>query len=48
MKKGYQKPTMSVIKLHHTGMLMTSGVKASRSGYETAAPQTWGDEGQGG
>ena len=36
---------MSVIKLHHTGMLMTSGVKASRSSYGVATTDTWGEEG---
>ena len=24
-RKDYRKPTMKVVKLHHTGMLMTSG-----------------------
>ena len=49
MKKGYQKPTMRVVKLQHrTHLLDASGVKASRSSYGTATTQTWGDEEQGG
>ena len=36
-KKNYQKPTMNVVMLQHTGMLMASGdVNASRSSYGTA------------
>jgi hypothetical protein len=40
----YQKPTMRVVKLQHTGMLMTSaqqGVKSERRGYGAADEQTW-------
>ena len=41
-KKDYMKPTMHVVKLQHTGMLMGSdGAKAVRSNYETANEQTW-------
>ena len=46
--KVYQKPTMKVVKLQHTQMLMTSGVNAMRSGYGTADEQTWDDSGSGG
>ena len=37
-KKNYQKPTMNVVMLQHTGMLMASGdsLGASRSSYGTA------------
>lgn len=45
-KKDYEKPTMRVIELQHTGMLMTSGVvEAERRSYGTASgseyEQTW-------
>ena len=44
--KDYMKPTMQVVKLQHTGMLMTSGVQSERRGYGTAntndgTEQTW-------
>ena len=35
-KKEYQKPAMRVVKIQHTGMLMTSGFGASRTNYGTA------------
>ena len=36
-KKNYQKPTMNIVMLQHTGMLMASdGVNASRSSYGSA------------
>ena len=37
-RKDYEKPTMQVVKLQHTQMLMTSteGVGAQRSGYGAA------------
>ena len=37
-KKIYQKPTMNVVMLQHTGMLMASGdsLGASRSSYGSA------------
>jgi len=38
-KKDYQKPTMQVVQLRHAGMLMTSGVGATRSGYGTASTE---------
>ena len=44
--KVYQKPTMMVVKLQHTQMLMVSGegVGAQRSSYGAAQESTWGDE----
>ena len=36
-KKVYEKPTMQVVKLQHTGMLMQSGVGATRNGYGSAS-----------
>ena len=37
-KKNYQKPTMNIVMLQHTGMLMASGdsLGASRSSYGSA------------
>ena len=35
-KKEYQKPAMRVVKIQHTGMLMTSGLDAGRTNYGTA------------
>ena len=37
-KKEYQKPAMRVVKIQHTGMLMTSGngVTSNRTNYGTA------------
>ena len=36
-RKDYQKPTMKIVKLRHTGMLMTSdGLNASRGSYSNA------------
>ena len=41
-KKNYQKPTMNVVMLQHTGMLMASdGVNASRSSYGAAEVDEW-------
>ena len=39
--KNYRKPTMKVVELHQQGMLMQSGVGASRDSYGTANEQTW-------
>lgn len=44
-RKDYRKPTTQVVKLQHHGMLMESGVGASRSGYGSANTETWGDGG---
>ena len=40
--KVYQKPTMKVVKLQHTGILMVSGevMQASRNSYE-AVEDDW-------
>lgn len=46
-RKDYKKPTMHVVKLQHTQMLMQSGVGASRNGYGSANTDTWGDGGSG-
>ena len=32
-KREYGRPTMKVVELRHTGMLMTSGFGASRNSY---------------
>ena len=45
-RKDYKKPAMQVVKLQQQGMLMESGVGASRSSYGTASTednteQTW-------
>ena len=42
-KKTYHEPTMLIVQLQHTHILMTSGVEASRSGYGEANEQTWGE-----
>ena len=35
-KKEYMKPAMQVVKILHTGILMTSGLNSSRSNYGSA------------
>ena len=35
-RKDYEKPAMRVVKIQHTGMLMTSGFGASRGDYGLA------------
>jgi hypothetical protein len=41
-RKDYQKPTMKVVKLQHTQMLMTSGLNANRGeDYGNAIEDTW-------
>ena len=47
-KKDYQTPTMKVVQLQHTQMLMTSGAKAQRSGYGEANTGVSDDEKEGG
>ena len=43
-KKDYQEPTMRIVMLEHTKMLMASdGVKAERTGYGAAIEETWDD-----
>jgi hypothetical protein len=39
----YQEPTMTIVEVQHTQMLMTSGVGAMRSGYGEATTETWDD-----
>lgn len=39
--KDYDKPTMKVVKIQTTKMLMTSGVDSTRSGYGDADEQSW-------
>lgn len=47
-KKIYQKPTMNIVMLQHTGMLMASdGVNASRSSYGSANDGIDGLDGDG-
>jgi hypothetical protein len=45
-KKNYQKPTMNIVMLQHTGMLMASGegLGASRSSYGAAEVEEWVEE----
>ena len=40
-RKEYEKPTMQVVELRHTGMLMTSGFEATRSNYGDAEELDW-------
>ena len=35
-RKDYEKPAMRVVKIQHTGMLMTSGFGAGRTNYGVA------------
>ena len=35
-RKDYEKPAMRVVKIQHTGMLMTSGLDAGRTNYGLA------------
>ena len=43
-RKDYEKPTMKVVQLRHTGMLMTSGgVQATMSGTFTET-DGWDEE----
>ena len=47
MKRDYQKPTMKVVQLRHTGMLMGSdlrGFGAQRSSYTYGRTTSTGDE----
>ena len=43
-RKDYQEPTMRVVKLHHTGMLMTSGLQSERNSYGAANSAVSGGE----
>ena len=40
-RKDYQKPTMNIVKLQQTQMLMTSCVEATRDSYGTAQEDDW-------
>ena len=43
-KKDYMKPAMRVVKIQHTGMLMTSGTSvlgAGRNDYGEAIEEEW-------
>ena len=46
-RKDYRKPTMQVVQLQQTGMLMTSGLEAGRRSYGEANVQDWGGSGAG-
>ena len=40
-KKEYEKPSVEVVVLKQTGMLMTSGDEVLRSDYGLAEEETW-------
>lgn len=40
-KKKYEKPSVEVVVLKQTGMLMTSGNEVLRTDYGVAEEQTW-------
>ena len=40
-RKDYQKPTMKVVRIQQTQMLMTSGVESMRTGYGDAQEEEW-------
>ena len=40
-RKEYEKPTMQIVELKQTGMLMTSGFEATRSNYGDAEELDW-------
>ena len=40
-KKKYERPTMKVVELKQTRILMTSGLRATRDGYGAANDETW-------
>ena len=40
-KKEYERPTMQVVELKQTGILMTSGLRATRDGYGDAEELIW-------
>ena len=41
-RKDYQKPTMQIVKLRHTGILMQSG--GEKSGRSSVQNYTWHDD----
>lgn len=40
-KREYTKPTSIIVELRQTGMLMTSGLRATRNGYGPAEEYEW-------
>ena len=40
-RKTYEEPTMQVVKLQQTGMLMTSGNEVLRTDYGEPIVNTW-------
>ena len=40
-RKDDQKPTMQVVRIQQTQMLMTSGVESKRTGYGDAQEEEW-------
>ena len=42
-KKKYEKPSVEVVVLKQTGMLMTSGNEVLRTDYDEPIEQTWGE-----
>ncbi len=43
-KKEYEKPSVEVVVLKQTGMLMTSGDQVERPDYGDAIEETWARE----
>ena len=42
-KKQYEKPSLEVVVMKQTGMLMTSGNEVLRTDYGEPVEQTWGE-----
>ena len=42
-KKEYERPSVEVVELKQTGMLMTSGNEVLRTDYGEPVEQTWGE-----
>jgi len=42
-KQFYEKPSLKVVVLKQTGMLMTSGNEILRTDYGVPIEQTWGE-----
>ena len=42
-KKKYEKPSVEVVELKQTGMLMTSGNEVLRTDYGEPIVDTWGE-----
>jgi len=40
-KKQYEKPSLEVVVMNQTGMLMTSGDEVQRTDYGEPVEQTW-------